>query len=118
MMQQEQHGAPRWRMVGLALLLLGVVSCAARTPPPAPPASTANLYVVRTAADGLAEFIPIAIDTGLLVPLTPQTYVEVALAPGLHKVISFLGDYEVTLLLIISPDQPTFIRLTHLGGAQ
>lgn len=107
----------RWRlMVGVVMVLFWMIGCASHVPLPPPPLPPAHLYVVRTGADGLAEFIPIEIDRGVLVTLPPQTYVEIALAPGWHTVTSFLGAYQTTMYIHVASNQPAFVRLTPLGG--
>src|SRR5262245_13943442 len=110
MMQYGWQRYPLWRVMGVVIMLFGVAGCMSHTPPPPAPPVLATLYIVRTGGDGLSEFVPIAIDTGPLVSLTPQTYVGITVAPGLHRVTSFLGDYETTLLQMVSADQPTFVR--------
>lgn len=113
-MRRGRYGDSQRHVCGVVLLLLGLAGCAFHAPPPAPPAGTAHLYVVRTVTDGLDDLIPIEIDQNVLVTLTPQTYIEVSLAPGLHTVTSFFGDYTVTMSLAVSYDQPSFVHLTPL----
>jgi len=115
-MRRRRYGDSQRHVCGVVLLLLGLAGCAfhAPPPPPAPPAGTAHLYVVRMVTDGLDERIPIEIDQNVFVTLTPQTYIEVSLAPGLHTVTSFFGDYTVTMSVAVSHAQPSFVHLTSL----
>lgn len=113
-MRRRRYGDSQRHVCGVVLLLLGLASCAFHAPPPAPPAGTAHLYVVRTVADGLDDLMPLEIDQNVFVTLTPQTYIEISLEPGLHTVTSFFGDYMVTMSVAVSHAQPSFVRLTPL----
>jgi len=113
-MRRRRYGDSQRHVCGVVLLLLGLAGCAFHAPPPAPPAGTAHLYIVRTVTDGLDDLIPLEIDQNVFVTLTPQTYIEISLEPGLHTVTSFFGDYTVTMSVAVPHAQPSFVHLTPL----